>query len=218
LRANPQAAVRFIGPGERIPEADVVILPGSKSVRADLEWLRRNGWEPFLARHLRYGGKVMGICGGLQMLGRRIHDPMGIEGEAGDSTGLGWLDLETTLTPEKQLRNVIGELYVSKTPVTGYEIHAGVSTGADLSRPLALLEGGHTDGAVSTDGQVLATYLHGIFERREACDVLLRWMGARDPRSVDYVGLREAAIERLADMAEADLDLKRLLEPLRLAM
>ena len=218
LRTNPQVDLRFIGPGARIPEADVVILPGSKSVRADLAWLRINGWEPFLARHLRYGGKVMGICGGLQMLGRRIRDPMGIEGEAGESAGLGWLELETTLEAEKQLRNVSGELQPSKAAVTGYEIHAGVSSGADLSRPVAVLAGGRADGARSADDQVLATYLHGVFETPEACDVLLRWMGVRDPRSLDHAKLRETAIDRLADAAEAHLDLKRLLEPLHLSM
>jgi adenosylcobyric acid synthase len=216
LRANPQVALRFIGPGERIPEADVVILPGSKNVRADLAWLRLNGWEPFLARHLRYGGKVMGICGGLQMLGLKIHDPMGIEGEAGYSAGLGWLDLETTLAPEKQLRTVNGQLLPGNAPVSGYEIHAGVSSGADLARPVALLEGGRAEGARSADDQVLATYLHGVFETPAACDELLRWMGVREPRSFDHALLREAAIDRLADAAEAHLDLKQMLEPLHL--
>lgn len=217
LRANPQIAFRFIGPAATIPEADVVILPGSKSVRADLAWLRQNGWEPYLARHLRYGGKLMGICGGLQMLGRWIRDPLGIEGEAGESPGLGWLDLETTLAPEKQLRNVQGELRPGNAPVRGYEIHAGVSTGADLSRPVALLAGGRADGARSADDQVLATYLHGIFETPEACDALMRWMGVNEPQPVDQAMLRERAIDRLADAAEAHLDLRRLLEPLHLA-
>ncbi|MGA3156151.1 MAG: cobyric acid synthase [Steroidobacteraceae bacterium] len=217
LRANPQIAFRFIGPAETIPEADVVILPGSKSVRADLAWLRQNGWEPYLARHLRYGGKLMGICGGLQMLGRWIRDPLGIEGEAGESAGLGWLDLETTLAPEKQLRDVQGELRPGNAPVRGYEIHAGVSTGADLSRPVALLAGGRADGARSADDQVLATYLHGVFEAPEACDALMRWMGVNEPQPVDQAMLRESAIDRLADAAEAHLDLRRLLEPLQLA-
>jgi adenosylcobyric acid synthase len=218
LRANPQVAFRFIGPAETPPEADVVILPGSKSVRADLAWLRQNGWEPYLARHLRYGGKVMGICGGLQMLGHRIHDPLGVEGDAGESAGLGWLELETTLAPEKQLRNVQGALQPSHAPVRGYEIHAGVSTGADLSRPFALLDGGRIDGARSADDQVLATYLHGVFEVPEACDALLRWMGLRKPNSVDHALLREIAINRLADAAEAHLDLRRLLAPLHLGV
>jgi adenosylcobyric acid synthase len=218
LRANPQVALRFIGPAEQIPEADVVILPGSKSVRADLAWLRLNGWEPFIARHLRYGGKVIGICGGLQMLGREINDPMGIEGDAGSSAGLGWLDLETTLAAEKQLRNVSGELQLSRAPVSGYEIHAGVSRGAALSRPVALLEGGGRDGARSPDDQVLGTYLHGVFELPEACDALLRWMGLREPKSLNHAIRREAAIDRLADTVEGHLDLPRLLEPLHLTM
>jgi adenosylcobyric acid synthase len=217
LRANSQLAFRFIGPGEAIPEADVVILPGSKNVRSDLEWLRQNNWDSYLARHLRYGGKVMGICGGLQMLGKRICDPLGIEGEAGESSGLGWLELETTLAAHKQLRNVSGELQLGSVRVSGYEIHAGASSGADLSRAVVVLDDGRVDGAISADGQVLATYLHGIFELPGACNALLRWMGLRDARSVDQGALREASINRLADAAEAHLDLGRLLEPLHLA-
>jgi adenosylcobyric acid synthase len=216
LRANSQVAFRFVGPGEAIPPSDVVILPGSKSVRSDLAWLRQNGWERYLARHLRYGGKLMGICGGLQMLGEKICDPLGIEGEAGESAGLGWLALETTLAAHKQLRNVSGELQLGGARVSGYEIHAGASSGPDLARPVAVLEDGRPEGARSTDDQVLATYLHGIFELPEACNELLRWMGLADARAVDQRTVREAAIDRLADSAEAHLDLGRLLEPLQL--
>jgi adenosylcobyric acid synthase len=217
LRTNPQVDLRFIGPAQPIPPADVVMLPGSKSVRDDLAWLRQNGWEEYLSRHLRYGGKVVGICGGMQMLGRWIRDPLGIESAAGDSAGFGWLDLETTLTAQKQLHNVQGVLQMDGAPVKGYEIHAGLSAGADLARPVALLEGGRLEGARSSDGQVLATYLHGIFEVPAACDALLRWMGLDEPQSVDQGMLREAAIDRLADAAEANLDLDRLLEPLNLS-
>ena len=115
LCLHPQVELDFIGPGRELPPADLIILPGSKSVRADLAWLRQQGWEAAIRRHLRYGGKVIGICGGYQMLGNQIHDPLGLEGPPGSSAGLGLLDLETTLAPEKQLRNVRGHLALGKS-------------------------------------------------------------------------------------------------------
>src|SRR5690606_1545094 len=110
LRLHPQVELHFVGPGAAIPPADLIILPGSKSVRADLAWLRANGWDAAIQRHLRYGGKLLGICGGLQMLGERIADPLGLEGPAGESAGLGLLAFDTVLQAEKQLRNVQGRL------------------------------------------------------------------------------------------------------------
>ncbi len=166
LRLHPQVDLRFIGPRQPIPPADLIILPGSKSVRADLDWLRAQGWETAIHRHLRYGGKLIGLCGGFQMLGRAIHDPHGLEGHAGSSAGLGLLEMETTLGREKRLRNVRGRLMLGdapghagiaeasrvriparrKTPgaigpvVTGYEIHAGVTRGPALARAAVHLE------------------------------------------------------------------------------
>ena len=206
LRLHPQVELRFVGPGESPPPADLVILPGSKSVRADLHWLRENGWEVTLQRHLRYGGKLIGLCGGYQMLGQRIHDPHGLEGEPGSSMGFGWLDLETTLEHEKQLRNVQGRLAIEDAPVTGYEIHAGVTSGPALSRPAVYLEDS-TDGAHSADGQILGTYLHGLFESPAACDALLRWAGLAEPVTSDYAAVREEQIERLAETIENHLDM-----------
>lgn len=117
--------MQFIGPGEPIPPADLIILPGSKSVRADLAQLRERGWDSAIARHLRYGGKLIGICGGLQMLGGQVRDPLGLEGPPGTSAGLGLLDYVTELEAEKQLRNVCGTLQLEQSAVAGYEIHAG---------------------------------------------------------------------------------------------
>ncbi len=205
LRLHPQVDLRFIGPDEPIPPADLIVLPGSKSVRADLAWLRDQGWDSTIQRHLRYGGKLIGICGGYQMLGRHVHDPDGVEGEAGNSGGLGLLDLVTTLKPDKQLRNVCGTLAIDDAPVHGYEIHAGTTTGPALTRPAARLEHG-TDGALSADGMILGTYLHGLFESPRARTALLAWSGLRDVQSVDYAALREAAIERLADAVGTHLD------------
>ena len=210
LRLHPQVDLQFIGPGQAIPPADLIILPGSKSVRADLARLREHGWDAAIARHLRYGGKVLGICGGLQMLGSRIDDPHGLEGPAGSSAGLGLLDYATVLEPEKQLRNVRGRLALDDLDVSGYEIHAGVSVGPALAMPAVRLDDGRSDGALSADGQVMATYLHGLFEAPAACAALLSWAGLREARQVDYHARRERDIERLADLVEAHLDTRLL--------
>ncbi len=211
LRLHPQVDLHFAGPDDPMPPADLIILPGSKSVRADLAWLQQQGWADRIQRHLRYGGKLIGICGGFQMLGQWIHDPLGIEGEAGSSAGLGLLEMETRLKAEKQLCNVRGHLLLASAPVKGYEIHAGVTTGAALDHPAMQLEGG-ADGALSADHQILGTYLHGLFELPQACVALLAWGGLRDAQRVDYAGLCEASIERLADAVEQHLDTTRLLE------
>ncbi|MDA0424602.1 cobyric acid synthase [Stutzerimonas frequens] len=210
LRLHPQVDLQFVGPGQPVPPADLIILPGSKSVRADLAWLRAIGWDRVIQRHLRYGGKLLGICGGLQMLGTRIADPLGLEGAAGESAGLGLLDFATVLEADKQLRNVQGRLLPEGVPVSGYEIHAGVSSGPALERPAVQLDDGRCDGAISTDGQILGTYLHGLFEGPEACAALLRWAGLEAVQTVDYHGLRERDIERLADLVETHLDTARL--------
>ena len=210
LRLHPQVDLQFIGPGQAIPPADLIILPGSKSVRSDLAYLRASGWEAAIARHLRYGGKLLGICGGLQMLGEQVHDPLGLEGPAGSSAGFGLLAFETQLEQEKQLRNVSGRLGLENAPVSGYEIHAGVTSGPALENAAVHLDDGRLDGAQSVDGQILGTYLHGLFESPQACGALLRWAGLVDVQSVDYHALRERDIERLADMVEKHLDTAHL--------
>lgn len=212
LRLHPQVDLQFVAPGQPIPPADLVILPGSKSVRADLAFLRANGWEETLQRHLRYGGKLLGICGGLQMLGRNLHDPLGLEGAAGSSPGFGLLEFDTVLAAEKQLRNVQGRLCLEDAPVSGYEIHAGVTSGPALDSAAVRLSDGRSDGAQSVDGQILGTYLHGLFEAPAACSALLRWAGLRDVQPVDYHALRERDLERLADLVEEHLDCLRLRE------
>ena len=210
LRLHPQVELTFVGPGQAIPPADLIVLPGSKSVRADLAFLREQGWEAAIRRHLRYGGKLLGICGGLQMLGGEIADPLGLEGAPGASRGLGLLELDTLLEAEKQLRNVRGRLALEDAEVGGYEIHAGVSRGAGLERPAVRLDDNRGDGALSEDGQVLGTYLHGLFETPAACSALLRWAGLREVVTPDYHALRERDIERLADLVEMHLDTARL--------
>ncbi len=210
LRLHPQVDFHYIGPDQTIPPADLIILPGSKSVRADLAWLRAQGWDTAMARHLRYGGKVLGICGGFQMLGMTLHDPHGLEGEAGRDPGLEWLDLHTTLAPEKQLHRVLGTLTLEDASVSGYEIHHGVSHGPALQRPLAHING-RPEGAISNDGQILGTYMHGLFDSPTACAALLRWAGVRELVAYDYGQLREQGITRLADAVEQHLDMPRIL-------
>lgn len=211
LARHPQVELRYVDAATRPPPADLVILPGSKSVRADLEWLRTGAWPEYLERHLRYGGKVLGICGGLQMLGRVIADPEGVEGQPGTSPGLGWLDLETVLLPGKRLCNVSGRLQPDGARVRGYEIHMGRSHGRALERPAVLLDDGSLDGAISADGQIMATYLHGLFEDTAACTALLRWAGVSQPMAIDTNGRREQMLDRLADTIADECDVERLL-------
>ena len=210
LRLHPQVELAFVGPGQPIPAADLIILPGSKSVAADLDFLRKHGWDKALARHLRYGGKVLGICGGFQMLGKVLADPLGLEGPAGSVAGLGLLDMQTELRAAKQLTNVTGVLALEQASVSGYEIHAGISQGRALAQPLVYLHGGGMDGALSEDGQVAGTYLHGFFEQSATQQAVLRWAGLARAEGMDYAALRERDLERLADLVEAHLDTAQL--------
>ena len=212
LRLHPQVELIWVKPHELPPAADLVILPGCKNVRVDLQHLQAQGWPSYLQKHLRYGGKLMGICGGLQMLGTLIHDPHGIEGDSGSSQGFGLLDLQTTLQRDKQLHNISGCMLKGDVPVTGYEIHAGVSSGKALQQPFAQLEDGRLDGAVTADGQIIATYLHGVFDTPAACAALLQWAGLHTVQPFDYPALREQNFERLADTLEAHLDMPRIMQ------
>jgi adenosylcobyric acid synthase len=212
LRAHPDVDLRFVRESEPIPGADLIVLAGSKNTRADLGWLRQQGWQDAIRRHLRYGGKVIGICGGFQMLGRYVDDPNGVEGAAGRSEALGLLDLGTALTPEKRLAQVSGRCVFDPASngaaVGGYEIHMGVSSGAALSRPAFEIDG-RAEGACSDDGQILGSYLHGMFDNASACGALLRWAGLLSEHAIDAAALREASLDRIAD-ASASL-LNRLL-------
>jgi adenosylcobyric acid synthase len=211
LRMHPQVEVAFVRPGAEPPPADLVILAGSKSVRTDLAFLRSEGWPERLSRHLRYGGRLLGLCGGYQMLGTLIKDPLGLESKPGDSPGLGFLPLETVLAPEKQLLNVSATLALENAPVKGYEIHAGVTSGPGLERPFLTRSDGTPDGAFSQDGQAAGAYLHGVFESPRGAAAILRWAGLEDPKEQDYHALRERDIERLADLVEERLDTKLIL-------
>ena len=210
LRLHPQVDLQFIGPGQVPPQADLIILPGSKNVRMDMQWLHDNGWSTVIDQHLRYGGKVIGICGGYQMLGQHIHDPLGIEGAAGSSSGLGLLALETELLPQKQLQRVAGTLALDHASVEGYEIHCGVSSGVAQERAAVVLSDGRHDGALSQDGQILGTYLHGLFDHPQARDAVLGWAGLQPSYAPALSLIREQQLERLADVLERELDCSAL--------
>jgi len=205
LRAHPDVDLRFVRAGETLPGADLIILPGSKNTRGDLAWLMQQGWQEQIRRHLRYGGKVIGVCGGFQMLGRHVDDPDGVEAAAGRSAGLGLLDVQTTLTRDKRLAQVSGNCVFAAdamdATVRGYEIHMGVSEGAALARSAFEIDG-RGEGACSDDGQIIGTYLHGLFDDAQACAALLRWAGLHGDAAVDSAALREASLDRIADAAE----------------
>jgi adenosylcobyric acid synthase len=164
LHAEPGVSVTIVEPGQALPQAaDLIIVPGSKATRADLESLRRAGWDTDILAHHRAGKRILGICGGYQMLGRTIADPEGIEGPAGSSPGLGLLDVETVLGPTKELSHAHALHVATATNVSGYHMHMGVTSGPDCTRPFTRMARG-MDGATSIDGRVMGTYLHGIFQ------------------------------------------------------
>ena len=216
LQLHPNIDFQIVGPNQKIPSADLIILPGSKAVIADLLWLKDKGWDKAINHHLRYGGKVLGICGGYQMLGNTISDPLGVEGfgvegEAESVTGLAMLDVDTVLEASKHLENIVGHLTLSKAKVTGYEIHAGRTSGSDTEFPMLRI-GDRSDGAISQDKQVMGCYTHGLFDSTEACDALLKWAGLDETQSFDFEKFRSSEIDRLADAMEAHLDIEKIQE------
>lgn len=259
LRLHPDIEFYYIGPTHQgeLPGLDLLLLPGSKNVRADLAFIRQQGWDKGIARHLRYGGKLIGICGGFQMLGQSIADPLGLEDLPGTSQGLGYLPLTTELQVEKQLLNVSGTLRLgqSSASVSGYEIHCGASRIPDrCMQPLLLNERGgdancvsatepakinepakitkpakttvpsqiagptqitavRSEGLLSEDNQILGSYLHGLFDSPEACELLLAWAGMTAPQghAVDINQQRQQQLDRLADVLEQHLDFNKII-------
>ena len=209
LKAEPDVEVVMVPPGSSIPgDAGLVVLPGTKSTIADMQAVRDNGWDRQLSAHVKRGGHVLGICGGFQMLGRHISDPAGIEGHVRDIDGLGLLDIETVMEPEKVVRNVQATALLHNVPLEGYEIHIGRTTGPDMGRPFARI-GEHDDGAISPDGRIMGTYLHGVFNADEFRRRFLQNLGVQSS-SVNYRAGVEAALDELAEGLEACLDIDAL--------
>jgi adenosylcobyric acid synthase len=210
LRAEPAVELVMVRPGTPLPrDAALIILPGSKATIADLEFLRREGWDIDLLAHRRQGGKILGICGGFQMLGCSIADPLGMEGSARKVAGLGLLDVDTVIGGAKRLVEADGIELSTGMPVSGYEMHLGSTTGSGIARPMLRLAGGD-DGCVSRDGRVAGCYLHGLFTNDLFRRAFLGALGA-DTGEIAYQQHIEETLDALAEHLERSLDLPGLL-------
>lgn len=226
LQLHPKVKVSFVPPGEPFPSSDLIILPGTKNVRQDLSLMKRYGWDAAVKKHLRYGGKVIGICGGYQMLGEEIIDDQGIEDKPGRSRGLALLKMSTQLEPEKTLENTKGNLLIaddgrvdefeSQSPdnntkvrscqVRGYEIHCGLTQHNTHYKPFIDLGNGRYDGIISHDNDIIGTYFHGLFDCADASNAILAWAGLNESGAINLNEVREQQLDRLADCLEENLN------------
>ncbi len=212
LRNEPDVTLSMVKQGDPLPaDADLIILPGSKSTIGDLKDLRQCGWDVDIAAHVRRGGSVLGICGGYQILGRRVSDPNGIEGPAGDAEGLGLLDVDTELVPRKVVRNVTGRSIEGDHEISGYEIHMGRTSGADCDRPVLTIDG-RPDGASSPDGRISGCYMHGLFGEDAFRRHFLERLGASGESGTGYARSVDLALDELAASLEDVLDVDSLLK------
>ena len=213
LGLEPDVNVVMVPPGQAIPAVDIIILPGTKSTIADLEFLRNQGWHIDIDAHVRRGGRLLGLCGGYQMLGKTVADPDGVEGPAGQTAGLGYLDIHTKLETEKVTRKVTGTHAESGCPISGYEIHAGQTVGPDTDRPFLMLNGDNrelTDGAISADGLVMGGYVHGIFG---SDSFRAHVLGGFDvTSSTSYNKTVDRALDTWADQLGEQLDVDKLVK------
>jgi adenosylcobyric acid synthase len=212
LRAEPDVRLELIEPGHALPaDADLILLPGSKSTIGDLQALREAGWDIDIKAHVRRGGRVLGLCGGYQMLGVRLDDPEGTEGPAGAVDGLGLLAVETRLGGDKALVEVTGKDCASGQSVRGYEMHIGSTSGTDCARPMLDLRG-RPDGAMSDDGRIMGTYVHGIFASDAFRHAFLSSLRARSDSGLAYESSVDQVLDELADHLARHLDTRRILD------
>jgi adenosylcobyric acid synthase len=210
LAKEPAVEFSFAPPGSALPgDADLVILPGTKATLADLAFVRAQGWDIDLMAHVRRGGRVMGVCGGYQMLGRRIADPAGVEGPPGEAAGLGLLDVETVLSGTKTLRAVRGHLSRGGGDFSGYEMHVGETSGPGCAAPWAILEDATPHGAQSPDGRIVGGYVHGLFAEASARAALLADLGAASD-GIDQSARVDQALDDIAAILEGSLDIAAL--------
>lgn len=211
LRQEAGVNLVFVQPGQTLPaDAAAVILPGSKATIADMKYLREQGWDIDIAAHLRRGGRLLGICGGYQMLGRSIADPSGIEGSPEAIDGLGLLEVDTVLNAGKTLEETRGFERLTGEAIHGYEMHVGITMGPDTTRPMLRLGGRH-DGAVSADGRIAGCYLHGLFGSDPFRGAWLTLLAGRQIQAGDYEANVDTALDALADAIEAHLDVAALI-------
>ncbi len=207
LRHQPGVALQFVPPGRPIPRCDWIILPGTKATMADLAFVRAQGWDIDILAHARQGGRVLGLCGGYQMLGLRIADPEGIEGPPGEAAGLGLLDVETVLAPHKVVRQTAGTIQGQEGQAVsfqGYEIHCGRTGGPDCQQPLLRLADGSMDGAVR--GTVMGCYVHGLFDSAAVRRDWLHLPGTQQ----DQAAVIDAVLDDIAATLEHHLDVAGL--------
>ncbi|MEQ1670746.1 MAG: cobyric acid synthase CobQ, partial [Hyphomicrobium sp.] len=210
LKLDPEIDLVMVRPGAAIPgDAVLVIIPGTKSTRGDLDFLRAQGWDIDILAHHRRGGNVLGICGGYQMLGSIIADPMGMEGENGETPGLGLLNVTTQMSADKRLARVTARHAATGLLVDGYEIHIGRTEGADCARPFAYV-GEAAEGAVSADSRVMGSYLHGLFSSDDFRRAFLSQLGIPASR-LSYDQTVDDALNALADHCERHIDVEGLL-------
>ncbi len=211
LAAEPDVSLVIVDPGTAFPgDADVILIPGSKATLADLKQIRDQGWDTDIVGHHRRGGLVVGLCGGYQILGATVADPDGTEGPAGDAPGLGLLNVETVIGGDKALVERSGREIASGAAITGYEMHMGDTTGPDTARPWLELAGGRPEGAISADGRVFASYLHGVFAADGFRRRFLQGLGSTS-NGTAHAALVERTLDDLAAHLEANLDLEALL-------
>ncbi|MEA2946553.1 MAG: adenosylcobyric acid synthase [Alphaproteobacteria bacterium] len=210
LSLEPNVDLVMVAPGEPLPVCDLVILPGSKATIADLAFFRAQGWDIDLFAHVRRGGRVLGLCGGYQMLGRRIADPEGAEGPAGEVAGLGLLDVETTVRGDKTLVAVAGTCLANGARFEGYEMHIGRTTGPATARPLLRYPDGRQDGAISQDGLIMGAYAHGLFAADSQRAAWLATLGVAS--ELAYEATVERTLDELAAHVAEHVDLDRLIK------
>lgn len=212
LMAEADVSVSLIEPGQAVPgDLDLLIIAGSKAVMSDLRFVKDQGWDLDIRAHVRRGGRVVGLCGGYQMLGMRIADPQGVEGEAGEEAGLGLLDVETVLTGDKTLEHVRGRDAQGGAPVDGYEMHLGLSEGPARQHPWLVLDDGREDGAIGADGLVRGGYVHGVFASDAFRHAFLEDLAEGRAGGAAYLSGVEAALDGLAEHLERHLDVEALL-------
>ena len=213
LKWHPDVDLEFVPRGASLAGADLIILPGTKNVLQDCQLLQETNWQQDINKHLRYGGKLFGICGGFQMLGKTLHDPLNIESNNGSIIGLGLLNFSTELREEKQLKQVSGEFNFGgiKGNIQGYEIHCGISTGPALSQHFSTISDQHkqsyTEGVVSPDQQIIGSYIHGLFEHKDSLQAILAWVSGQQVVEQDWSKIREQELDRFADCLEQHIDI-----------